>query len=71
MHNWDLIFKECLWIHRRILLLSLDVAFRPFKWERKTTFGDDFDIADSFGCDAVLDTFNRAFTEWKDNYILD
>lgn len=33
-----------------------------------TTFWDDFSIADSFGVDAIRDTFNRAFAEWKDDY---
>ena len=38
-------------------------------YESKTTFFSDFSIADSFGLDAIQDTFNRAFNEWKDNYI--
>ena len=29
----------------------------------------DFSIADRFGISAVKDTFNRAFEEWKNNYI--
>lgn len=33
-----------------------------------TTFWDDFSIADRFGPDAVLDTYRRAFSEWKGNY---
>ena len=33
-----------------------------------TSFWDDFSIADIFGKEAVVDTFNRAFEEWKDNY---
>jgi hypothetical protein len=32
------------------------------------TFWQDFTIADHFGGDAVKDTFNRAFKEWKTNY---
>ena len=32
------------------------------------TFFMDFSIADVFGANAVKDTFNRAFKEWKDNY---
>lgn len=32
-----------------------------------TTFWEDFSIADRFGKDAVQDTYNRAFSEWKDN----
>lgn len=33
-----------------------------------TTFYEDFSIADIFGADAVRDTFNRAFEEWKTDY---
>ena len=33
-----------------------------------TSFGSDFDIADAFGADAIQDTFNRAFNEWKFEY---
>ena len=33
----------------------------------KTTFYTDFSIADKFGVDAIKDTYNRAFNEWKDN----
>lgn len=33
-----------------------------------TTFWNDFSIAEKFGKEAVKDTFNRAFEEWKDNY---
>lgn len=38
-------------------------------YEFKTTFWMDFTIADQFGLDAVKDTYERAFNEWKDNYI--
>lgn len=38
-------------------------------YEPKTTFWDDFTIADKFGIDSVKDTYKRAFNEWKDNYI--
>ena len=34
-----------------------------------TTFWMDFSIADRFGTGAVRDTFNRAFGEWKDDYL--
>ena len=34
----------------------------------ETTFYQDFSIADLFGEEAVTDTFNRAFDEWKSNY---
>lgn len=33
----------------------------------KTTFYTDFSIADKFGVDAIKDTYNRAFNEWKTN----
>ena len=38
-------------------------GYQPF-----TTFNDDFDIAEIQGKEAILDTFNRAMHEWKDNY---
>ena len=38
-------------------------------YEMQTTFQMDFTIADAFGIDAIRDTYNRAFNEWKDNYI--
>lgn len=37
--------------------------------EWQTTFWLDFTIADKFGKAAVQDTFDRAFNEWKDDYI--
>jgi len=36
-------------------------------YETKTTFWDDFSIADKFGLDAVKDTYNRAFDSWHDD----
>ncbi len=33
-----------------------------------TTFPSDFSIADKFGVNAIKDTFNRAFGEWKGHY---
>lgn len=38
-------------------------------YEFKTTFWSDFSIADRYGIPAIKDTYNRAFKEWKDNYI--
>lgn len=38
-------------------------------YKPQTTFWQDFSIADRFGISAVKDTFNRAFKEWKGNYI--
>jgi len=32
-----------------------------------TTFVKDFDFAEHFGLDAVKDTYERAFAEWKTN----
>jgi hypothetical protein len=40
-----------------------------FGYETKTTFYQDFSIADRFGIGAIRDTFNRAFNEWKGNYV--
>ena len=39
----------------------------PNGYEMQTTFWSDFTIADAFGVDAIKDTFNRAFNEWKSN----
>ena len=39
------------------------------EYEYKTTFWQDFTIADKFGLSAIQDTFDRAFKEWKGNYI--
>lgn len=33
-----------------------------------TTFQMDFTIADRFGVEAIQDTYNRAFNEWKGDY---
>lgn len=33
-----------------------------------TTFWNDFEIAEIFGRKAVIDTFKRAFKEWRGNY---
>ena len=45
------------------------MTFREFMKENgnevKTTFWDDFSIAERFGLSAIQDTFNRAFKEWK------
>ena len=37
-------------------------------YELKTTFYNDFSIADRFGTSAILDTYKRAFHDWKNNY---
>ena len=45
------------------------MTFREFMaengYEVKTTFWEDFSIAERFGLSAIQDTFNRAFKEWK------
>lgn len=43
--------------------------FELIGYEEKTTFWSDFSIADAFGVNAIKDTFNRAFKEWKSDYI--
>ena len=35
----------------------------------KTTFWEDFSIADKFGISAIKDTYKRAFKEWKSDYV--
>lgn len=39
-----------------------------YGYEPKTTFWQDFSIAEHFGNSAIKDTFERAFRGWKDNY---
>ena len=36
-------------------------------YTQKTTFFEDFSIADNFGVKAIRDTYKRAFASWKDN----
>lgn len=38
-------------------------------YEEKTTFWNDFTVADQFGPDAVKDTYKRAFSEWNGNTV--
>lgn len=38
-------------------------------YEPKTTFWDDFSIADAFGIRAIRDTYNRASGEWRNNLV--
>ena len=38
-------------------------------YELKTTFYDDFTIAEAFGTRAIEDTYRRAFEEWKTNVV--
>ena len=51
----------------KIKILNRDIVeahtgYRPF-----TTFFEDFSIADNFGLDAIKDTYNRTFNEWKND----
>ncbi len=38
-------------------------------YEPKTTFWQDFCIAEKFGVNAIKDTFKRAFTEWRTDVV--
>lgn len=38
-------------------------------YETKTTFWQDFSIADHFGIRAIQDTYRRAAAEWKKNAV--
>lgn len=40
----------------------------PYSYKFITTFWSDFGIAECFGHNAVIDTYNRAFEEWKNDY---
>ncbi len=37
-------------------------------YEPMTTFYEDFSIADKFGIEAIVDTYNNAFNSWKHDY---
>lgn len=41
----------------------------PNGYQMTTTFFEDFQIAEAFGLDAVEETFNNAFKNWKFNYV--
>lgn len=51
----------------------IDLKIKKWNIEEETgykplfTFYEDFSIADPFGASAIEDTFNRAFSEWKDD----
>lgn len=51
------------------ITISRWVMAEEFGYTPKTTFWQDFSIADHFGCSAIQDTYNRAFNEWKSDYI--
>ena len=40
-----------------------------YGYEPKTTFWQDFSIADAFGTKAIRDTYVMAFKSWKKDYI--
>lgn len=42
---------------------------REIGYDPKTTFWQDFSVADCFGLKAIKETYKRAFDEWKGNYI--
>lgn len=42
---------------------------KVYGYETKTTFWDDFSIADMFGEAAIRDTFKRTFEAWKDDTV--
>lgn len=52
------------------------LAIKISKWDIEeetgykpiTTFWQDFSIADTYGLQAIQDTFNRAFDAWKGDY---
>lgn len=44
-------------------LVEQQIGYRPF-----TTFYEDFSIAEEFGEDAIRETYDRAFKEWKNDY---
>lgn len=47
----------------KIWNIEEETGYKPI-----TTFYQDFSIADHFGIDAIKDTYNRAFKEWKNDY---
>ncbi len=48
---------------------SVDEAMSMIGYQPKTTFWMDFSIADRFGIEAIIDTYERAFVEWHPNHI--
>ena len=49
--------------------MAIITVYPDEELEFTTTFWQDFSIADAFGIPAVKDTYNRAFNEWKSNYL--
>ncbi len=42
---------------------------RLLDYECKTTFWEDFSIAERFGAEAIEDTYKRAKSEWKNGMV--
>lgn len=42
--------------------MAQEIGYEPI-----TTFWDDFSIADLYGPEAIVDTYRRAFIEWRHN----
>ncbi len=42
---------------------------RLLDYECKTTFWEDFSIAERFGAEAIRDTYTRARAEWKNDRV--
>jgi len=40
-----------------------------FGYEVKTTFWEDFSIAEDFGADAIKETYERVYNEWKNDVV--
>ena len=47
----------------------LDYMCRMTGYEPKTTFWNDFMIAEKFGIKEIRNTFERIMKEWKENYV--
>lgn len=47
--------------------MTFEELMQEYGYQVKTTFWEDFSIADRFGAKAVEDTYRRAFKEWKKN----
>lgn len=48
---------------------KFECAYPEWQEQRPdSTFYADFSVADCYGVNAIKDTYNRAFNEWKSNY---
>lgn len=56
------------YFYKEITMGSLTHVFEEYGIEQITTFDMDFDIAECFGVNAIKDTYERAFNEWKGDY---